>query len=164
MKRLTLLSPVFAVALLAAPAALACSPAQQENLLTGVLFREAHPNRAHQAAVASIVFNRMASPTYKGSLCKVVTARGQFKYRIDRNDPLKLGIARANAQLFLREHAAHGRIVSEAGIAQRLRGLDSFKTSSTSVGGRERDRVHIGGNTFYMSKAARKSAALRGSR
>lgn len=159
MSRFTLLPPVFAAALLVAPAALACSPAQQENLLTGVLFREAHPNRAHQAAVATIVFNRMASGPFKGTLCKVVTAPGQFQYRIDRKDPLKLHIARTNAQLFLREHAAHGRITSEAGIARRLHGFDSFNTTGSSVGGGQRER--IGGNTFYMSKAARKNAALR---
>lgn len=156
MQRFTLLPPVVALALLGAPAALACSPAQQENLLTGVLFREAHPNRAHQAAVATIVFNRMASPAHPGSLCQVVTARGQFQYRIDNHDPLKLGIARANAKLFLREHAMHGRITSEPGIAQRLRGFDSFHTTGARGGGGRRE--HIGGNTFYMSQAARGAA------
>lgn len=139
------------VAVFATPA-LACTPQQEERLLTGALYREAVMSPKAQAAVATIIFNRVKSGRYGNSVCSVITAPGQFVYRMPaRPEPAKKRLAEMSARVFLNEYRTTGEITSHAEVTERLRNYDSFHASYYRGKG-QRKGIVIGDNTFYRTQ------------
>jgi spore germination cell wall hydrolase CwlJ-like protein len=136
-----------------------CSETTRQNLLANALYREAITSQRAQAAVAAIVFNRVASGRYGNTICSVITWRPkQFEYRLPRHvSRTRLTLARQSAEIFLREREGGGWFFSsrtQGDVFAQLKGYDSFYACGSSARHRARHQgnvLNFGDNCFYKS-------------